>query len=110
MGIVLLGLVPVAPAAGGAAAGKGIYTALCVRCHGKTGRGDGPDGTLLATKPRNFTDCARMQALSDQESVTVITEGGAARHLSKDMPPWGTALHEQQIADLVAYLRSFCAQ
>jgi len=40
--------------------------------------------------------------------VRVIREGGPALHLSKDMPPWGIALQDQQIADLVAYIRSFC--
>ena len=109
MGMVMLGLAPGAPAAGDAAAGKELYTALCARCHGESGRGDGPAGALLETKPRDFTDCARMQAISDQELVAVIREGGPARHLSKDMPPWGKALQDQEIADLMAYIRSFCA-
>jgi len=109
VGMVLLGLAPGVLPAGDAAGGKELYTALCTRCHGERGRGDGPDGATLATKPRDFTDRARMQALSDQELTTVIKEGGPARHLSKDMPPWGTALQDQQIADLVAYVRSFSA-
>jgi mono/diheme cytochrome c family protein len=108
-GMVMLGLAPGVLAAGDAAGGKEIYMALCTRCHGEKGKGEGPDGATLATKPRDFTDCARMQTISDQELVTVIREGGAALHLSKDMPPWGTALQDQQIADLVAYIRSFCA-
>jgi cytochrome c553 len=81
MGMVLLGLVPGGLAAGDAAAGKELYTQFCLRCHGQSGRGDGPDGATLATKSRNFTDCARMHALNDQELTTVIKEGGAARHL-----------------------------
>ena len=109
MGIVMLSLAPVVSAAGDSVTGEELYTSLCTRCHGEKGRGDGQDGARLATKPRDFTDCARMQALSDQELVTVIREGGPARHLSKDMPPWDTALQDQQIADLVAYIRSFCA-
>ena len=105
----MLGLAPVASAATDTAAGKELYTVLCTRCHGDSGRGDGAEGARLATKPRDFTDCARMYAINDQELVTVIREGGATLHLSKDMPPWGTALQDQQIADLVAYIRSFCA-
>jgi mono/diheme cytochrome c family protein len=106
--MVLLGLAPGSLAAEDGAAGKALYPALCTRCHGEKGKGNGPDGATLATKPRDFTDCARMHALTDQELTTVIKEGGAARQLSKDMPPWGTVLQDQQIADLVAYLRSFC--
>ena len=109
LAIVLLGLAPGVFAAGNAAAGKEVYTALCTRCHGERGKGNGPDGATLATKPRDFTDCARMQAINDQELLTVIKEGGAAHQLSKDMPPWGAALQDQQIVDLVAYIRSFCA-
>jgi len=109
VGMVMLGLVPGVLAAGDAAGGKEIYTALCTRCHGEKGRGDGPDGATLVTKPRDFADCARMHAINDQELMTVIKEGGPALHLSKDMPPWGTALQDQQIADLVAYVRSFSA-
>ena len=104
----MLSLVPVVSAAGDSVTGEELYTLSCARCHGERGRGDGPEGVLLATEPRDFTDCARMQALSDQELMKVIKEGGPARHLSKDMPRWGTVLQDQQIADLVAYIRSFC--
>ena len=109
VGIVILGLALGALATGDAAAGRELYVLFCARCHGESGRGDGPAGALLETKPRDFTDCARMQAISDQELVAVIREGGPARHLSKDMPPWGKALQDQEIADLMAYIRSFCA-
>src|SRR5262245_18822839 len=109
VGMVMFGLAPGVLAAGDAAAGKELYTALCTRCHGERGRGEGPDGATLATKPRDFTDCARMQTISDQELVTVIREGGPARHLSKDMSSCGSVLQDPQITDLVAYVRSFSA-
>jgi len=109
LGIVLLGLAPGIFATGNATAGKELYTSLCTRCHGERGKGEGPDGATLATKPRNFTDCARMHALNDEDLLTVIKEGGPARQLSKDMPPWGAALQDQQVTDLVAYVRTFCA-
>jgi mono/diheme cytochrome c family protein len=107
--MVLLGLASRVPAAGDAAAGKELYTAFCSRCHGERGRGDGPESVLLAAEPRNFADCTRMHTINDQELATVIREGGPVRHLSKDMPRWGKELQDQQIADLVTYLRSFCA-
>ena len=109
VGIVILGLSSKVSAAGNVATGKELYAQLCTRCHGEKGKGDGPEGILLAAKPRNFTDCARMHTINDEELVTVIREGGPARHLSKDMPEWGNDLQDQQIADLVAYIRSFCA-
>jgi cytochrome c5 len=43
------------------AAAKGDYTTFCAKCHGDTGSG----AATLATKPRDFTDCARMAKESD---------------------------------------------
>ncbi len=36
--------------------GKAVYAQSCATCHGPDGRGDGPGGTGLTPKPRNFTD------------------------------------------------------
>src|SRR2546422_10610105 len=107
-GIVIFGLARVASAAGDTAAGKELYVLFCTRCHGKSGKGDGPAGALLATKPGDFADCTQMQAISDQELVTEIQEGGLARHLGKDMPRWSNTLDDKEIADLIAYIRGFC--
>jgi mono/diheme cytochrome c family protein len=49
-----------------------------------------------------------MQAISAQELGKVIREGGPALRLSKDMPRLGNTLEDQEITDLVAYIRSFC--
>ncbi len=106
--MLVLGVSPLARAAGDAAAGKENYQAYCAQCHGESGKGDGPNAATLAHKPKNFTDCARMQALSDQDLFAVISNGGPARQLSNDMASWGDALEDKEITDLVAYIRSFC--
>ena len=36
--------------------GKAVYAQTCATCHGPEGKGDGPGGTGLAPKPRNFTE------------------------------------------------------
>ncbi|GLH65705.1 c-type cytochrome [Geothrix edaphica] len=36
------------------ARGKAIYAQTCATCHGPDGKGDGPGGTGLTPKPRNF--------------------------------------------------------
>ena len=59
-------LVAIAPAAhADEAAAKGNYTTFCAKCHGDTGKGNGSGAATLATKPRDFTDCARMAKESD---------------------------------------------
>ncbi len=38
------------------ARGKALYAQTCATCHGPEGKGDGPGGTGLTPKPRNFTE------------------------------------------------------
>ena len=88
------------------AAAKENYEAFCVLCHGATGKGDGPRGA--AVKARDFTDCAAMSKISDDTMFNVIKNGGAAAGLSKAMQPWGSGFEDDDIHDLVAYVRTFC--
>ena len=37
------------------ARGKALFAQTCATCHGPEGKGDGPGGTGLTPKPRNFT-------------------------------------------------------
>ena len=89
-------------------AAKENYTTFCVKCHGASGKGDGPSAATLKTRPRDFTDCDRMAKISDDVMFTAIKEGGEAAGLSKDMPPWKQGLEDAEIHDLVAYVRTFC--
>ena len=91
-------------------AAKKNFFVLCSRCHGAAGKGDGPQAAALTTKPRDFTDCARMKALSDETLFGAIKNGGEAVHLSKDMPAWKDSIDDAGIHDLVAYVRSRCTK
>ena len=90
------------------AAAKQNYTTFCVKCHGPAGKGDGPSAATLKTKPRDFTDCSRMAGLTDDTLFKVIKDGGAAGGLSADMPAWSQGFEDNEIHDLVAFVRSFC--
>ena len=105
--IVATGL-PVAAA--DLAAAKKDFIRFCAKCHGPQGKGDGPQADALATKPRDFTDCARMKGIPDDTLFAVIKEGGEAAHMSKDMPPWKDGMDDNEIHDLVAYVRSLCTK
>lgn len=89
-------------------AARDNFTAQCSKCHGESGRGDGPAGASLPVKPRNFADCSRMSKESDERIFNTIRGGGAAVGLSKEMPPWHEAFDDHEISDLVTYVRQFC--
>ncbi len=89
------------------AAGKAKFDQYCATCHGSSGKGDGPAGAALNPKPRNFTDASLMGQKSDAQLAKVIKEGGAASGLSPLMVAWGSVLSDQDIANIVAYIRTF---
>lgn len=96
-----------APAmAADAAAAKADYAKLCASCHGATGKGDGPTGQAFPTKPRNFADAAWQASVDDARLAKSITGGGAAVGAAPFMPPF-PALKPEQVADMVALIRSF---
>ncbi|MFO7179832.1 MAG: hypothetical protein DIU78_014125 [Pseudomonadota bacterium] len=78
-----------APAAaaqpGGAEANK-IFKMRCVVCHGEKGHGDGPGAAALKVKPRNYSDPAWQQSVTDQQIEEIIVKGGAAVGKDPGMP------------------------
>jgi mono/diheme cytochrome c family protein len=60
----------------------------------------------LDPKPARHSDGAYMNGLSDDYLVRVIRDGGASVGKSPLMAPWGGALNEGQILDVVAYIRT----
>ena len=92
---------------GSALAGGDIYAFRCAGCHGETGRGDGPASASLATvKPADFTSDTLLANRDFDAVYDRIREGGQGVHGSS-MPPWGVALSDDDIWDLVAYLATF---
>ncbi|MFQ5666216.1 MAG: c-type cytochrome [Candidatus Binatia bacterium] len=88
------------------AKGKVTYQKYCASCHGSNGKGNGPVAALLNNpKPRDHTDGAFMENLSDAYLADIITRGGAAVGRSPLMPA-GKTLTKEEIANLVAYLRA----
>ena len=105
--VVLALLAAPAPAAqGDPKAGRELYNKWCVSCHGVGGKGDGPVAANLPVKPGNHADGTRMNALTDTYLFSIIKQGGQAVQKSQMMPPWGTQLKDQQIWDVIAYVRS----
>lgn len=78
-----------------------VYRTYCVLCHGAGGQGDGRAAKLYTPKPANLT----VSPFGDAYKEMIIRGGGVSVGRSSFMPPWGDELTEEQIHDLVAFLR-----
>jgi cytochrome c1 len=64
--------------------------------------------TRLNPKPRDHTDGAYMNQLSNEHLSKVIKQGGTAVGKSPIMPPHAD-LSDQQIGDIVTFVRSLAS-
>ena len=81
------------------------FTTFCVPCHGPAGKGDGAAAAVLNPKPRDFTDGKYMNGRSDAQLINVIKNGTAAEKFSAQMIGYGSMLNDQEIKDIVGYMR-----
>lgn len=95
----------IAHAAGDAAEGERLYKAFCVQCHGLKGDGKGVNAATMEVQPRDHTDSKEMGARTDADFFKAIKQGGAAVNKSILMPNWDENLTDDQIQDVIAYLR-----
>lgn len=91
---------------GNAAKGKEFYAKSCSTCHGPAGKGDGAAAAALNPKPKDLTDKAYVSKLDDTYMTNIIGKGGAAIGKSPLMPPFNGPLKDQDIKDVIAYIRS----
>ncbi len=89
-----------------AAAGKADYQIFCASCHGPAGDGDGPVAQALDPKPARHSDGNFMNPLKDDYLFQVIKFGGASVGKSPMMAPVGGSLSDQQIRNVIAFIRS----
>jgi cytochrome c553 len=65
---------------------KEIAESRCTMCHGKAGKGDGPNGMTLSPKPQDFSTKDWQKSVSDAQVRSVILKGGSAVGKSPIMP------------------------
>jgi mono/diheme cytochrome c family protein len=81
--------------------GSIAFRTYCVLCHGVSGKGDGRAAKMYTPRPANLT----VSPFPDQYKEMIIRGGGPAVGRSAFMPPWGDELTDEQIRDLVSFLR-----
>jgi mono/diheme cytochrome c family protein len=93
-----------------AAEGKLIYNNGCIACHGDDGRG-APHASTKFIRPSTWPDFTRCDQTTPEPDVSykaVIVHGGPSLGFSQIMPAFGDILNDEQINDVIAYLRTFC--
>ncbi len=81
------------------AAGAGIYAAHCAECHGERGFGDGDAGRALDPSPALLSFMVPGEYL-----LWSLSEGGLP--FGSEMPAFGDRLTEEQIWQVIAYMRA----
>jgi mono/diheme cytochrome c family protein len=88
---------------GDAARGATLYQRYCRGCHGEDGRGG---AHTFMPHIGNLTKKDYIEFIPDGFLFTVIAEGGVAVGKSGYMPAWRGTLSEQDIKDVIAFVRS----
>ena len=86
--------------------GKTLHLEHCVACHGLTGAADVVVMHMDET-PKDQSDPEYMQTLTDGYLYIAICRGGEGVGKSYVMSPWGDYFTDQEIKDLVAWIRTF---
>ncbi len=84
------------------------YKTYCVQCHGMHANGTGVNVRDMSVMPRDHTDAKAMSGRSDDLIFKAIKEGGSSISKSVLMPPWEGTFSDDEIRDLVQYLRTVC--
>lgn len=92
---------------GSAITGMDLYETRCAACHGPNGDGNGYAAeALVVVKPADFRADSLVAAGNWEGLFHRVQEGGRTVHGSS-MPPWGVALSDAEMWDLVAYVATF---
>ncbi len=84
--------------------GQTLYTQHCARCHGDEGFGEGKAGFDLNPSPALLAFIVQTPIAVDSYLMWSIAEGGA--DLNSEMPAFKTVLNENEIWQIVSYIRN----
>ena len=84
------------------AGGKKLFAAKCQRCHGATGKGDGPDADAKYAADMDLTNGARAARNVDGQVFYKIWNG----RLNPKMPAFKEEMSKEQVWAVVTYAQS----
>lgn len=88
------------------AQGKRIFYTQCVWCHADSTPAGPSNRSNVTPAPPLMNDGAVLNPESDASLKNVIALGGSAVGKSAMMPPYGRTLNEEEITDLIAFIRA----
>jgi mono/diheme cytochrome c family protein len=78
--------------------GPDLFRAHCAACHGPQGKGNGPAGAALKTKPADLTLLAKNNGgkfpTQRVQKFIIGDDPSLASHGSREMPVWGPIFHQ----------------
>jgi mono/diheme cytochrome c family protein len=80
---------------------KVLYVENCARCHGADGRSQTPMGKIFEAPNLTDADWWKKERLSDKRIAATIRDG------RNQMPAFGKKLSKEEIAALVAFVKTF---
>jgi cytochrome c5 len=88
------------------AQGKRLFYVYCVWCHADATPAGPSNRSNINPLPALANDGATLNPMSDAMLRNYITLGGSAMGKSGAMPAWGKTLSQEQVQDLIAFLRA----
>jgi mono/diheme cytochrome c family protein len=84
---------------------ESLYLKYCAACHGVNGDDEGYNAKFLPKTPARHADKAYMSTRPDDTLFDGVHAGGYIPNKHHLMPPWGQTLKNEEIWQLVAFMR-----